>query len=179
MQIALGEFGAMMAVYELLRANNKAKEQEQEQGLFMNTTVNVTLFDRYEYVGFTSWREYQKADFKQGVSIDWTKIDLSRKRNRHRHIPHNLQSKSVNISQQSRPSIYFWYGYYSEKGFYETTESYHAGLVRVMESCLDFKLPSLGPGYYFYGNYFITDRTTFLSYMESAMQVNRPIYAIL
>jgi len=51
-QLAVGEFGGMVAV-------SKLGEE-----------------DLSPFVGFTSWKESIKFDWKEGASIDWTKVDF-------------------------------------------------------------------------------------------------------
>jgi lipopolysaccharide biosynthesis glycosyltransferase len=145
LQLALGEFGAKLAVARL------SKEKLPP------------------YIGFTSWKEYMKADWREGASIDWTKIKL-------------------------KPNtFYFWYSLRNHLPFYETVEEHHENMARRVLADPDifpFPLPLMdgqslsnslltNPSsatntthryfpYYMYSNYFITSKELFLSYMNDA-----------
>lgn len=129
LQLALGEFGAMLAVAEM--------PMEQLS----------------PFVGFTSWKEHIKADWKEGASIDWTKVRL-----KPRH-------------------IYFWYSLYHqpEKNLYEMIDAHHPGMRAILQSVIPFPLPDLPPQSkthrYIYGNYFILSKELFKEFVASASAV--------
>lgn len=124
-QLALGEFGGMIATLN-----------------YINETPSELL---PTFVGFTSWREREKHNWKEGASIDWTKI------------------------QFEENTIYYWYSLYSDLSFPETADLHHKGMLSVMKSVIPFPLPEMKPTTrYIYGNYFITSLKIFKKYMESA-----------
>ena len=121
--LALGEFGGMISIHSM----NKAQLPN--------------------FVGFTSWKEYVKYDWKEGASIDWTKVDFKQN------------------------TIYFWYSQPNAIGktYMETIDIHHKGMMNVMGDLLPYDLPDMGSSArYIYGNYFITSREVFISYMDSA-----------
>ena len=128
-QLALGEFGGMLAM----------------------ETVKNTLS---EFVGILSWKYFIKETWREGASIDFTKIDFDRRK------------------------MYFWYGIYSKVSFYDTVDFHHKGLVDVFNRTLGIVLPPLGPRFYAYGNYFIMHKSQFLNYVESARAVYRKYHKL-
>ena len=100
-----------------------------------------------DFVGITSWKQSEKANYKEGASIDWTKVDFR------------------------NDTVYFWYGIHSPNSFYEEMDKHHNGLKRVMEGVVDHPLPPMGPGFYAYGNYVIMHKTLFIEFMNSAKNV--------
>ena len=125
-QLALGEFGGMMSIHSMKRE----------------------LLPKF--IGFTSWKEHVKHDWKEGASIDWTKVDFKQN------------------------TIYFWYSLPNVigKSFLDTIDIHHKEMVNVMRELLRFELPEMGPSArYVYANYFITSREVFINYMDSARQV--------
>jgi lipopolysaccharide biosynthesis glycosyltransferase len=157
LQLALGEFGTMLAVARL------GKEK------------------LLPYVGFTSWKEHTKAEWREGVSIDWTKINL-------------------------KPNtFYFWYSLRHHLPFYEMIETHHTNMTTKIFSdpeIFPFPLPIID-GYsltdsflknslvnnsttahkrqrsfpnYFYSNYFITSRELFFEFMKDAEALMRRFF---
>jgi len=125
-QLALGEFGGMVAVSKLSRQ-------------YLSP-----------FVGFTSWKESIKYDWKEGASIDWTKVDFK------------------------EDTIYFWYSIPNYTSYLETIERQHPGMLAVLNDLISStsSLPEMNSSFrYSYSNYFITSRDVFLSYMESATNV--------
>ena len=122
-QLALGEFGGMISIHSMKRE----------------------LLP--QFVGFTSWKEHLKYDWKEGATIDWTKIDF-------------------------KPNtIYYWFSLpnIADKTYLETIDTQHPGILTVMRDMLPYNLPVMGSNTrYIYGNYFITSRDVFISYMDSA-----------
>jgi len=124
--LALGEFGGMVAVSKLSRQ-------------YLSP-----------FVGFTSWKESIKYDWKEGASIDWTKVDFK------------------------EDTIYFWYSIPNYTSYLETIERQHPGMLAVLNDLISStsSLPEMNSSFrYSYSNYFITSRDVFLSYMESATNV--------
>jgi hypothetical protein len=123
-QVAVGEFGAMLAVRAL-------------------GVDNIPPF-----VGFTSWRESVKANWKEGASIDWTKVDFKEN------------------------TIYYWYSIYEGKNrsYYQVMDAEHSGMSVVMKDLVDFPLPTMTDQNYVYAHYFITTKEVFLEYMEDALK---------
>lgn len=129
-QLALGEFGGMVAISKLNRQNLPP------------------------FVGFTSWKEAIKYDWKEGASIDWTKVDFKEN------------------------TIYFWYSIPNDKSYLETIERQHTGMLAVLVDLISStststsSIPEMSSSLrYSYSNYFITSRDVFLSYMESSKYV--------
>ena len=122
-QTALGEFGSMLAIDSL-------------------EDYKVTPF-----VGFTSWKEAKKANFKEGASLDLTKLDFKQN------------------------TIYFWYSIYGKnKTYYEVLDKEHSGMLAVLKELVPFPLPPMNNQNYIYGNYFITSKEIFKNYMKSAIE---------
>ena len=122
-QMALSEFGGMISIHSMKRE----------------------LLPRF--IGFTSWKEYVKYDWKEGASIDWTKVDFKQN------------------------TIYFWYSLPNVIGktYIETMNIHHKGMMNVMRELLPYALPGMNSkNRYIYANYFITSREVFISYMDSA-----------
>lgn len=125
-QLAVGEFGGMVAISKLSRQKLSP------------------------FVGFTSWKESIKYDWKEGASIDWTKVDFK------------------------QDTIYFWYSIPNDKSYLETIERQHTGMLAVLGDLIGStsNIPEMNSSYrYSYSNYFITSRDVFLRYMESAKYI--------
>jgi alpha-N-acetylglucosamine transferase len=139
-QIALGEFGSMLAIASLPYDTLPA------------------------YVGFTSWKERIKANWKEGASIDWTKI---------RFPTNDLSSMKQDPNPVNKPVIYYWYSLYTRnKNFYEAIEDHHPGMMNVLKELITFPLPDMPSNIrYIYGNYFISSKDIFLAYMKDASEL--------
>ena len=125
-QMALSEFGGMISIHLMKRE----------------------LLPRF--VGFTSWKEHVKHDWKEGATIDWTKVDFKQN------------------------TIYFWYSLPNAIGktYIETMDVHQKGMLATMRELLPYALPDLdSKNRYIYANYFITSREVFISYMDSAREV--------
>ena len=85
-QLALGEFGGMISIHSM----NKAQLPN--------------------FIGFTSWRELVKHDWKEGATIDWTKVDFKQN------------------------TIYFWYSLPNVMGktYIETIDVHHKGMMNII-----------------------------------------------
>lgn len=123
-QLAVGEFGAMLAVSAL--DSNQVSQ----------------------FVGFSSWREAVKANWKEGASMDWTKIDFKEN------------------------TIYFWYSIHENKNrsYYEVMDSEHSGMSSVMRDLVGFPLPDMSRQNYVYAHYFISSKEVFLEYVDDALK---------
>jgi len=125
-QMALSEFGGMISIHLMKRE----------------------LLPRF--VGFTSWKEHVKHDWKEGATIDWTKVDFKQN------------------------TIYFWYSLPNAIGktYIETMDVHQKGMLATMRELLPYALPDMdSKNRYIYANYFITSREVFISYMDSAREV--------
>lgn len=123
MQQALGEFGSMLA-------------------------VSALDFDSLTpFVGFTSWRERVKMNWKEGASIDWTKVDFQEN------------------------TLYFWYSIHSKnRTYYQVMDQEHPGMFATLKTLIDFPLPEMKDVNYAYANYFITTKEIFRAYMKDALK---------
>ena len=102
-----------------------------------------------KFIGFTSWKEYIKHNWKEGASIDWTKIDFKENK------------------------IYFWYSLPNYNNNYnEIMEIQHKGMLQIFKNLLPYKFPVMDYNKrYIYSNYFITTKEIFMKYMKSAKKL--------
>jgi alpha-N-acetylglucosamine transferase len=126
-QLALGELGTMLALSKL-----GAKSLPP-------------------FVGISSWRAITKEDWKEGASIDWTKVTFQ------------------------RDSMYFWYSLYHPPNmtFYDVVEVHHRGMVKVMKEVIPYSLPDIPESQkrFVFSNYMILSKDLFLKYMSSVEEV--------
>jgi lipopolysaccharide biosynthesis glycosyltransferase len=126
-QLALGELGGMLA---LSKMNPRSLPP---------------------FIGISSWRAFIKEDWKEGASIDWTKVTFQ------------------------RDSMYFWYSLYHppNKTFYDVVEVHHRGMVKVMKEVIPYPLPRIPESQkrFVFSNYMILSKDLFLKYMSSVEEV--------
>eukprot|EP00405_Crypthecodinium_cohnii_P023094 CAMPEP_0206464348 /NCGR_PEP_ID=MMETSP0324_2-20121206/27163_1 /ASSEMBLY_ACC=CAM_ASM_000836 /TAXON_ID=2866 /ORGANISM="Crypthecodinium cohnii, Strain Seligo" /LENGTH=884 /DNA_ID=CAMNT_0053936963 /DNA_START=225 /DNA_END=2876 /DNA_ORIENTATION=+ len=120
-QLQLGEFGSILAL------------------------ANCTTYDK-PWIGFTTYSELRKSAWREGLSIDWIKVEES---------IHNKENRRMA----------FWYGIYAGN-YWELFEHHHAGITKVVTTVLtlmgyDVKTQVKMPinTFWPFGNYFMMPYT--------------------
>jgi lipopolysaccharide biosynthesis glycosyltransferase len=103
------------------------------------------------FIGMSSWRAFIKEDWKEGASIDWTKVTFDQN------------------------SIYFWYSLYHppNRNFYEIVDNHHHGMFKVMKEVIPYPLPDFPESMkrFIYSHYIILSKDLFKKYMESVEEI--------